>query len=243
MLSARFATIASSLQEPRATRLEDDLMAMKFIKKELLQGEVSLYKTKWFDYRHLSPFRATCLYIEAFGPIYRQFYARYFDRATAENIQPISLDRVLRGLEAEETKAKRRFAYLWRGRMAADMIGMPYELYLNCAFEYRLRFWNRRYMPQPQHLFDYLDLEKIALRWQELQETDNFVSEHPAYLIQNDVGAEHQRAHRIWVVNQALKRGDPIRALADYIEKDLLTAEDVETQRPELYQHVLEALD
>lgn len=237
-----FATSYNYEEETRTSPLEDDILVHGLIDKKLLRAEVELFRTKWFDYRHLTPLAATKLYIGEFGRIYRQFYARYLDRQTAQYVRPPTFDSIIAGLKRQDIEAKSNFSAMWRGRMAADMIGMPYELYLNLAFEFRLRYWSRSKMPRPHQLYRAREIEQIAEAWEKYQEGNLYVSQHPAYLVQNDCGAPHQADHRIWLVNQAMKRSDPVELMVRFIESDLLTTDDVAVLQPDLHQRVLEAV-
>jgi hypothetical protein len=232
--------------EERMSPLESDIAAFKFISKdsytkkglEGLNYELEAFQTKWFDYRHMTPLQATLLYISKYGLIYRQVYAANFDRARSQHIQPPSLEGIMKGLERDDAKAKSHFSGMWAGRLRADLIGMPYDLYIRHAFEFRLRYWGRTYMPKPNQLYSPLDVIKIAERWEKEQEGGLYVGNHPAYLVQNYVGAEHQKQHRLWLIKQAMLRGNPAQLMARFINDDLLTIEDVETLRPEFAERV-----
>src|SRR5690606_30212670 len=52
---------------PRVSPIEDDILAYTLVTdKKLLDFELELFATKWFDYRELTPLQATRLYIQAF---------------------------------------------------------------------------------------------------------------------------------------------------------------------------------
>lgn len=217
----------SSDMETRSSPLDDDAVAIRFIPTKIYEHEVGLFASKWFDYRHLTPVQATRLYIDVYGDIYRQVFAQFFDSRVAEFIKPLSLDRVLAGLGQADPKAKGQFKACWRGRQVADGIGMPYATYLQLAFRHRLRAWQRPYMPQPQHLYHEFDVEKTVERWQEMIKSELFVAEHPAYLVQNYQGHQHQNDHHEWLFTLAQLRPEPGYVLADFVARDLLPLEKV----------------
>ncbi|WP_326894423.1 hypothetical protein U8P73_36690 (plasmid) [Rhizobium beringeri] len=132
------------------------------------------WSRKWFDYRHMTLLQATHKYMEVYGDIYRRIFAREFDRERAEHIRPLNFDTILGALRPDGqvdtkkvTKAKKQLVGCWRGRQVADMLGCPYEVYIDLAFTYRMRRWKQNNMPQPLHLYHEYDVEKIADRWEE----------------------------------------------------------------------------
>lgn len=213
----------------RHNTFDDDRLA-SIIDKKFLEMEVGLFTAKWFDYRHLTPTQATRFYISNYGDIYRDVFAKERDRERAEHIKVIDLDEVLEGVRSGLPKFVRIFKSCWRGRVVADAIGMPYDLYIRWAFEFRLRFWNNRNLPQPQHLYQELDVERIQTRWEEYQAARTFYSEHPAYLNQNYAGIAHQDDHHEWLFKQAGLRSNVPETLARFISSDLLPAEKVESR-------------
>jgi hypothetical protein len=225
-MMARFAT-AEVCEMERVHPLEGDFFAQAFINKKFQGFDLELFDTKWFDYRFLTPFQATQAYIDAYGAVYKTIYARELDRARAEHVKPISFDRIRDGLDRDETKAKRQFTGCWRGRQFADALGMPYGVYIELAFTYRMRAWNRTYLPQPEHLYHPIDLEKITNRWEELLPTKLWLSEHPAYLVQNYQGAPAQDAYHEWLFKQAALRQNSPECLARLVHLDQLPLQKV----------------
>lgn len=232
---------------PRESPVEDDILMFGEIRQDILGLEPGLYASKWFDYRHMTPIQATKTYIEHYGRIYREVYAEMLDRASAEHIRVITVDSVMNGLLAEDPKtrkkSKKNLTGCWRGRQVADILGMPYDLYIQHAFAYRLRFWNQRYLPQPQHLYGEFDVEKIQERWQDEQAASLFVAQHPAYLIQNYVGAAHQDDHHEWLFRQAELRTDSAWHLARFVQDDMLPIEKLDFRfAPEIVSQVRQHL-
>lgn len=221
------------IETPRENPIDDDMIVFAEIRQDVLDAEFGLFASKWFDYRHMTPMQATKVYIEHYGRIYREVYAETFDKNTAEHIRVVTVESVFEGLQAEHgskerNKAKKNLTACWRGRQVADILGMPYDLYIQLAFAYRLRFWNQRYLPQPQHLYGEFEVEKIQARWQEEQAASLFTAQHPAYLVQNYAGAAHQDAHHEWLFRQAELRTDGPWHLAKFVRDDVLPFDKLE---------------
>jgi len=237
-----FATAINDI--PREDPIDDELAVFPFIQKDALALELDLFATKWFDYRHLTPWQATRLYIDQYQVVYRRVYARHFDRERAEHIKVLTLDDVIEGiknpLDAKRyTKSKRMLSAGWSGRQMADLMGIPYEIYIELAFEFRLRFWNQSYLPQPQHLYNERDVERIQERWEEMQASLLYVSQHPAYNTANYCGAAYQHDYHEWLFRQAEYRPDPAYLLAGFVKNEQLTLEKIECRvAPEIFERV-----
>jgi len=220
--------------EVRSSPLEDDLVAFKFIQNQkTLQFEADLFTHKWFDYRFMSPLQATRLYIQAFDGAFRSHYAQNLDVNAAKYVRTISVDSIFAGLDAPESsthkKAKSHFTACWHGRQMADLLGMPYEVYLDLAFEYRLRYWNRPYLPQPQHLYSDLVVDRVQQRWSELQEARLYTSDHPAYLIENFQALPAQNDYHEWLRKQAMLRSNPAELIGRFVNEDALPLQKINT--------------
>lgn len=222
---------ASVMDAPRHDPYEDDEFTWKHVTdKELLDHEHDLFTTKWFDYRQLTPLQATRHYIDAFGDIYRRYYAINFDRRVAQFITPISVDNIWAGLEKQNAKSRRAFIGCWRGRQCADAIGMPYEVYIDIALKTRLDYWQQPHPPQPVHLYSEMVVEKAVTHWEELQASRLFTSEDPAYMVQNYRGLQHQDDYHEWLFAQAKQRSNPPAAIASYVNDNMLPLDKVEAR-------------
>ena len=236
------ATFSSDALPQREVPLEDDWLTYVYSDVKTLEFELGLYATKWFAYRQMTGVEATKAYIEAYGKVYKDIYAREIDYARAEHVKPYAIDRVMAGLLQDDPKTKRVWKGCWRGRQVADFLGMPYEIYLDMAFTYRMRRWQRSYMPQPQHLFHEYDVEKIQARWEELQQTSLFTCDLPAYSGQNYQGIGYQNDYHEWLLKQAMHRADPAEFLHRFISNDQLPLDKVRSRIvPSIVQR-LEAL-
>lgn len=214
----------------RENPLDDDELTLKLVPDRNVRDlELDLFTAKWFDYRHLTPLQATKLYIEIYGEIYRRKYAQHFDELTAEAISTDTFDKLMVDLDnpKKATKTRVKFSSYWRGRQFADAIGIPYEVYIDLAIEYRLRYWKQRYLPKPGHLYGDMVLEKVQARWEEIQPNRLYLAEHPMYLAQNYAGLPHQDAYHEWVFYQSEIRQDRYRFLARMIRQHVLPEEKV----------------
>lgn len=239
MLTANFS---SDTLAPRNVPLEDDWLTFVHTSKDSLEFELGLFATKWFDYRHLTGVEATKLYIEAYGKVYKDIYAREIDYERAKHVKPFDVERILAGLANGDPKARRIWKGCWRGRQVADFLGMPYDVYIDMAFTFRMRRWNQRHMPQPQHLFHEFDVEKIQAKWEELQQSTLYTSEHPAYAVENYLGAAHQNDYHEWLIKQAMHRSNPPYFLHRFIRAGQLTVEKVKARIDEAIFERLEVL-
>lgn len=227
---------------PRESPIDDDMLAYRFVTdKRLLDFELELFATKWFDYRELTPLQATRLYIEAFVQKYREHYRVNFDAIAGKYVTPISIEKIWKGMREQNLsrRDKANFVGCWRGRQCADALGMPYDVYVDLALTARLNYWNRRNMPQPTHLYSEMVVEKVQERWEELQARKLYLSDRPAYLVQNYAGIAHQDDYHEWLMKQAGLRSNPAEFLACFVNEDVLPLEKVESRYDE---HMLERI-
>ena len=228
----------------RDVPLMAETIPAQFIKPDFLEMDLELFTSKWFDYRHMTPMEATMVYIDAYLVVYREMYKRELDRKTAENLNLGDADRFIAKLTRGERKDKARFAGFWRGRQVADAIGMPYPDFIELMMTYRMRAWKQRFLPHPQHLYHEIDVEKTLARWEELQETRIYTSDHPAYLNQNYRNTRAQNDYHEWLFLQVGKRMNPAYYYARLIEQDQIPVEKVEARAdPETYEKVLSYLE
>ena len=236
------AAYSTELEAARISAIESDYIESNLISSKFQEYDRLCWSAKWFDYRHMTNLQATHLYMEEYAKIYKQIYAREFDRNRAEYVQVADLEKILGILrpdsqllyhlpDAQKSKriaqTKKVFVGYWRGRQVADMLGMPYSVYINNAMSYRLRAWKRGHMPQSYQLYSLIDVEKTAARWEEIQATRLYVAEHSAYLVQNYQGLPQQNAHHEWLFKQAKLRSNPAEMIARFITNDLLPLDKV----------------
>jgi len=198
-----------------------------FINSESQEFEAQLWSQKWFDYRHMTPLQATRLYMDEYGPVYRRHYATEFDRERAEHVKVMTFDNMLVGLKNGVPKFKHAFNGFWRGRQIADFLCMPYDVYIDLAFGYRMRRWKQGHMPQPTHLYHQYDVEKISARWEEMKAGRLYLAEHPAYIRQNYADLPQQKDYHEYLLSMAMLRTNPGEYLADFINNDRIPYEKV----------------
>lgn len=214
----------------RFESLLEDEFVQKFIPKKLQDFEPDLFRTKWFDYRRMTPTQATVEYIKAYGESYRDTYARELDYEKAKYTQPTKYTDLIAGLDKGKSSLKGKLTSFWKGRQIADVIGIPYNLYIDYAFEFRMRRWQRSYLPQPQHLYHEYDVERIQERWEEVKASRTILPEDPAYLVQNYMGIPYQNDFHEWLFQQSSDKSDPAYFLADMIRKDMIPIDKVEAR-------------
>lgn len=237
MLKADFEIQA--IDAPRQATLHEDCLSMT-VNKKLLGFDLELFQTKWFDYRTLTPFAATMHYAEAYQTVYKQIYAAERDYQAAQYIRVPGVAALVSGLRNGDKKHRTIFSGYWRGRQVADALGMPYAVYIEWAFTFRLRRWQQRYLPRPDHLYHEYDVEKIQAKWEELQGSRLWLSEHPAYLNQNYASIPYQDDYHEWLFKQANLRGNPLYFLGRFIQDDILP---IEKARARLDEDANERLD
>jgi hypothetical protein len=216
MIITSFVThCANGRQDP----LESDYYSQAFIPKKVKDFDFGLFQTKWFDYRHMSPLEATLAYVDAYGPVYRRIYSQQMDHEAAKHIHHVDGDQIRKGLVENCTKTKRSFTGYWKGRQVADALGMPYDDYISLAMNARMRHWKRKHLPRPEHLYHEWDVEKVQNSWIEMQSTRLYVSEHPAYMVENFVGTGPQNDYHEWLFAQAGLRQNRAFVLARFIRE------------------------
>jgi len=215
---------------------EMDLLAYRYVQKKFLQFERLLAHTKWFDYRFLHAVEATKLYVAAFEKEYRAAYASTFSTLNAQYVKVTGWADMMKDME----KHKAMFAGFWRGRQVADAMGMPYDLFIRLALKERLRFWKRRYMPNPSMLYSDIIVERVAELWKERQSARLYVGDHQNYRLHRYIGTQAQNDHHEWLFAQAQLRSNPQYQLARFIKDELLPEEKVKTRvGQETFERVL----
>ncbi len=228
-----------NVESDRSLVPEDNEIVQKHVSKALQAFDLELFTTKWFDYRRMTPLQATLEYTKEFNEMYRVMYARTIDARRAPHVACIAPLSLLMGLAACDKKIKLKFSGLWRGRQVADALGMPYAVYLEHAFDFRMRNWQQSYLPEPSHLYHEYDVEKIQAKWEELQAAIVYMPTDPAYLVQNYKGLAYQNDFHEWCFKQAALRYDEAASLASMIIEHRLPYEKVANRvSPELFERV-----
>lgn len=192
---------------------------MRSIKPQLLSEEPGLYQSKWFDYRVMHHAKATMLYAAFFNKALRDLWARYEDIEEADAMfgqQRLMWDRSGRALTG-----------FWKGRQAADRLGVPYGIYVYQAMKrlYENGMWvlnksrrkdkGRQALPDPTQLYGE-DVQGAALAyWEELSRVRLFTAEHHFFTAPYYEDHPDQNAYYRWLVNELRNRPDPKSSVAD----------------------------
>jgi hypothetical protein len=212
------------------------------IPERLKVHERELFQTKWWDYRFMTPFEATCAYIDAFGQQARKVYSRDIDSERAAHIKVVTSAKVVDAFLQNDAKAKRAMSGFWRGRQVADAIGMPYPAYVFEAISQRMRRWQRAYLPSENQIYQEGDVERVSSRWSEVAASRIHYSDHHAYLSQNYEGAPAQKGYYDYLVQRSAQTGDKIMTLVDMVEADRISLEYLQTDHAGIYDQVRASL-
>ncbi|WP_020177429.1 hypothetical protein [Methylopila sp. M107] len=184
----------------------DLLLLSAFVSAAELDFERELYRSKWFEYRFMSPEEATRLFTEAYVKIYRDIWRQEFDVTAASSKQAIAAG----GLYHNH----REFALMWGARQAADALGAPYEVHIRHAMEIKLRLgWKKP--PRPNQLCGIKKADRmlpaLQKRWEDRSETMPFIG-MPIYRSENFYGFHAQLDHQAFVLDRLGKHGHRVWA-------------------------------
>lgn len=217
--------------DDRELDLDEEVNVLTHISKKLLEHEKELFSTKWFDYRFMTPFAATMRYVDEFVTVGRRIYRREIDLERSQHIYIPSSLMIRRKLaEGLDTKTKSALTGYWRGRQVADALGMPYADYIETALSYRMRVWQRTYLPRTTQLYDGALVEKVQERWSELLEASFYYAEHHAYMGENYVGLPAQNDYHEFLIQQAERTTDKWRHIARFIKEGALPLAKIEAR-------------
>jgi hypothetical protein len=239
----------------------------RWVKNDWQAVESALYRGKWFDYRFMNPVQATYLYAHEFVKAYKQAFSVNIDSATAQFVKPLNVEQMFVEPEQKQDETEKAFRKrvashkmrttgIWRGRMVADAMGIPYAIYLELAFHWSLRFWNQRHLPRPQQLYSDLVVDRATIGWEERQGAEFFYSTLPQYknmawreanaLIAADDRLEGtilqaQNQHHEWLLTQCKDRVNGHEILAQMVFHDqVLPIEKVKAElEPHRFEHFL----
>lgn len=186
-------------------QLRETFVALAKLELNAVAKERRLYWIKWFDYRFISPLRATELFVKEYQSSYRHFYEKYFSAVGAP---------AKSGTRKHDWKSsKREFSSFWVARQFADELGLPYVKLMEYAFQLASRRgWER--LPRPNQLYGGSFGAALASyatsEWQKwTSEAALEFSKLPEYQTGNFRRLSAQRAHEDWVVKQlGLRHGD-----------------------------------
>lgn len=178
------------------------------------EGEATLMKKRWFDYRSLHPTAATYLYAE----IYRQqtlaHYESCVDIRTLENA---------RAFIPDDIYMSRDLTSMWLARRCADSHGLPYPFVVQFA---QRRFFGRTQhnFPRPNQLYGEEFEMDLLDEWNSLLARQITYSTAPQYRMSAWKGDLAQAQHVRFVIDQIKKRPAPrYRILARMLREDVLS--------------------
>lgn len=211
---------------------------IKHVRADWREFEGMLFTSKWFDYRFMNPVVATYVYAHEYVKAFRAAYRVTFDARACEGPRPITPMK-----HHDLFRCSQPFiSAIWRGRQHADAMGIPYDVYLELAFEGNLRFWKQAFLPRPAQFYSGEVCKYIAERWEDRQKGIFYYGRHSAYRTHRYVGAPMQNDHHEWLFDQATKRDNAFRMLANMYASELIPLEKIKTRFGEdVSQRVLEA--
>jgi hypothetical protein len=163
-------------------------------------AERLLAQTKWFDYRFLSPAEATLLFVEEYQRTFRQWW-RVFDSAEVDKKRGIAANGLFH--------SRKVFSEFWTARAHADLMGVPYRIYISTAMEVALRRAKQTRLLRAGQLRREDCVRAIEKRWEEeLAGGGCWLSELPHYRAENDCALPDQIAHQEHVAQTARKRSN-----------------------------------
>ncbi len=173
-----------------------ELLELKrIIPRERLGDENDVQRRKWFDYRFLPAAAATRLFSDTYVEVYREKWATYMDRDSAQLKQPVP-----------KAPGRREVNALWMARVVADELGVPYRFFIQASIDAAARR-GCRHFPLPNQLYHTLALPVIVGKWRELRRARLQFSQEPIYLNENFQGLPEQIQHREWVIGEIKAMG------------------------------------
>lgn len=185
--------------------------------KKCLDIEPELFKTKWFEYRHLHPTKATFLYAHHYQKAYKRHFGIIFDKNRANNVLGTKKDPVL-------NKGAISF---WKGRVASDKLGIPYDFYISQGMSFLINEVKWKRIPRPSQLYDEAVIEEIDSRWkQKLRHTATMplichLSNDNVFCTQTKQEVER------WLCERLQTRRNAHLMLSDYIYEKKIVSETI----------------
>ena len=177
--------------------------------KEIRQNEISLFKSKWFDYRGLHPVKATYYFAHCFTVAYRRAYAATRDLEASASINPFRVDDVFHSSDINA---------VWRARQACDTIGVSYEFYATHALEVCYRGgW--RHLPRPNQIYSPAMIDEVTAAWE--------IHCKDILQIAKDQSQYGMKELSDWYIKQLKLRASPEYTASKLIKTGILTVSDI----------------
>lgn len=141
----------------RMSDLQWDDETLRVIPLKDRQSEISLYDTKWWDYRDLHPAKATAMFAAA--------YHRALECSTERRGSFLDLRVKINPFDEVPVRA----IAFWRARKFCDEHGFPYDFYCNVFFGQAEDYFPK--MPRPQEMWRKDVAMVVYEAWQNLEES------------------------------------------------------------------------
>ncbi|AIF47316.1 hypothetical protein HY57_08540 [Dyella japonica A8] len=193
----------------------------EYIPHELIQDEPELDSTAWIAYRYKNAFERTQQFTSDYAAIYVSVHGQYKDFAQAQRIKPVSEDLV--------RNARDEMTSLWKARQAADLLGMPYSMFIRASMKAAVdqRAYNR--VPRPNQLCTSWQVEAAEKVWSDEQLIISIFADDwdPRFFApQGRKDPARQAAIELLVARiNARPPGNRAGALANYIHRRLALTE------------------
>ena len=196
------------------TRAECEMKALQFVDKQNYAfSEAQWFDTKWFDYRFMHPTLATYLYSHYYLEAYRVWIARRQDLHRSKHVQPI------KNVRGDIFMAdKREYTALWKGRQAADELGIPYDFY--CYTLMRITdeaLWER--IPRPQQMYAPALKEQVKDLWDIESKARVITAKDQYYAADAYRGERYQESYREYLTVLIESRLQPRYLIDSMIER------------------------
>jgi len=184
-----------------------DLVTIEVIPPELQKGEPKLYRTKWWDYRHMHPMRATYLFASEYERAYRRVIQKRLESSKARKLRVFRTPDPMR-------EASVKAIGLWKGRRLADEYGIRYDFYCRIALD-ASEYLDWEYLARPEDLTNSALTTRVLLAWLEINEATIQLPEDPIYRGRGEARSYYQDEWEEALCKQIARRKNPQHAL-DY---------------------------
>lgn len=193
-----------------------------WIDADLLAAEPSLVEMAWVENRYLSPLKRTELFAEAYvAKVHRALWRRR--GPIAAKSQPLEREFALNSPAVMNA--------LWRARAEADLLGVPYELYLDVVIDGHLTNDKWQRPPRPNQLYGKLAGPRLRgrLTGQELSMWLELVAD-PRFTVDYYRGDPVQMLMHRLIRQDVLAANNPASTLAAYlVDYRMITPECAES--------------
>lgn len=159
-------------------------------------GEASLMRTRWFDYRDMHSVEVTYLYAHLYKEQTKKFYAQNIDIRTVE---------AARSFFPDDIFMSRDLTSMWLARRAADAMGIPYPFVLQFAQDRFLARLQHNF-PRPNQLYGEEFEADLAQAWAARVGQQLTYSHQPRYKATAWKKDVNQAEHLLFIFKQILQR-------------------------------------